>query len=214
LNACGSKSDLKSVIVHKKEKPRSIVIQIQPFGNVNPGYLTFVKNSLQNDFSSVKILPKMNLPQKAFVPIRRRYDANKMLWFLEDLYIKRKYSKEIFLVGVTEAVLCQNRTNPKKWKGENGFGSPDFRIMGLGYRPESSNTLPSKKVNVNSTNVLKSNKKEQLVKLIKHELGHNFGLPHCPNKSCIMRDAEGGNHFNEMTGFCEKCKSQFAITRK
>ena len=82
--------------------------------------------------------------------------------------------------------------------------------MGLGYRPESSNTLPSKKVNVNSTNVLKSNKKEQLVKLIKHELGHNFGLPHCPNKSCIMRDAEGGNHFDEMTGFCKKCKLKFA----
>jgi len=214
LNSCGSKSDSENRVTHKSGKSSKLVVYIQPFGNVNPGYLTFVKNSLQNDFSSVKILPKMNLPQKAFVPIRRRYDANKMLWFLEDLYIKRKYSKEIFLVGVTEAVLCQNRTNPKKWKGENGFGSPDFRIMGLGYRPESSNTLPSKKVNVNSTYVLKSNKKEQLVKLIKHELGHNFGLPHCPNKSCIMRDAEGGNHFNEMTGFCKKCKSQFAITRK
>jgi len=214
LGACGSKSDSESLVTHKSGESSKLVVYIQPFGNVNAGYLAYVKNSLQNDFSSVKILPKMNLPQKAFVPIRRRYDANKMLWFLEDLYIKRKYSKEIFLVGVTEAVLCQNRTNPKKWKGENGFGSPDFRIMGLGYRPESSNTLPSKKVNVNSTYVLKSNKKEQLVKLIKHELGHNFGLPHCPNKSCIMRDAEGGNHFNEMTGFCKKCKSQFAITRK
>ena len=210
LNSCGSKSDSESLFTHKSGESSKLVVYIQPFGNVNPGYLTFVKNSLQNDFSSVKILPKMNLPQKAFVPIRRRYDANKMLWFLEDLYIKRKYSKEIFLVGVTEAVLCQNRTNPKKWKGENSFGSPDFRIMGLGYRPESSNTLPSKKVNVNSTNVLKSNKKEQLVKLIKHELGHNFGLPHCPNKSCIMRDAEGGNHFDEMTGFCKKCKLKFA----
>ena len=210
LNSCGSKTDSESRLTHKSGESSKLVVYIQPFGNVNPGYLTFVKNSLQNDFSSVKILPKMNLPQKAFVPIRRRYDANKMLWFLEDLYIKRKYSKEIFLVGVTEAVLCQNRTNPKKWKGENGFGSPDFRIMGLGYRPESSNTLPSKKVNVNSTNVLKSNKKEQLVKLIQHELGHNFGLPHCPNKSCIMRDAEGGNHFDEMTGFCKKCKLKFA----
>ena len=214
LGACGSKTDSESRLTHKSGESSKLVVYIQPFGNVNPGYLTFVKNSLQNDFSSVKILPKMNLPRAAFVGIRKRYDANKMLWFLEDLYIKRKYSKEIFLVGVTEAVLCQNRTNPKKWKGENGFGIPDFRIMGLGYRPESSNTLPSKKVNVNSTNVLKSNKKEQLVKLIKHELGHNFGLPHCPNKSCIMRDAEGGNHFDEMTGFCKKCKLKFAIIRK
>jgi archaemetzincin len=210
LNSCGSKSDPESLLTHKSGQSSKLIVCIQPFGNVTAGYLAYVKNSLQKDFSSVKILPKMNLPQKAFVPIRRRYDANKMLWFLEDLYIKRKYSKEIFLVGVTEAVLCQNRTNPKKWKGENGFGSPDFRIMGLGYQPNSKNIVPSQKVNINSTHRLHSNKKEQLAKLIKHELGHNFGLPHCPNKSCIMRDAEGGNHFNEMTGFCKKCKSQFA----
>jgi archaemetzincin len=214
LNSCGSKSDSESLLTHKSGQSSKLIVCIQPFGNVTAGYLAYVKNSLQKDFSSVKILPKMNLPQKAFVPIRRRYDANKMLWFLEDLYIKRKYSKEIFLVGVTEAVLCQNRTNPKKWKGENGFGSPDFRIMGLGYQPNSKNIVPSQKVNINSTHRLHSNKKEQLAKLIKHELGHNFGLPHCPNKSCMMRDAEGGNHFNEMTGFREKCKSQFAITRK
>ena len=210
LGDCGSKSDSVSKRAHESGKTSEFVVHIQPFGNVDPDYLTFVKHSLQNDFSSVKILPKMNLPKKAFVPIRRRYDANKMLWFLEDLYIKRKYSKEIFLVGVTEAVLCQNRTNPKDWKGKNGFGTSDFRIMGLGYQPKSSNIISSKKVNINSTYVLKSNKKEQLVKLIKHELGHNFGLPHCPNKSCLMRDAEGGNHFDEMTGFCENCKKQFA----
>ena len=206
LNACGSKSDFKTVIVHKKEKPRSIVIEIQPFGNVNTGYLIFVKNSLYKDFSSVKILPKMNLPQKAIVGIRHRYDANKMLEILQSLYVTRKYPKETFLVGVTESDICQNRQETKKWKGKKGFRSPDYGIMGLGYLPKSKNLVPSQKVNINSTKRLNTNKKEQLVKLIKHELGHNFGLPHCPNNSCIMRDAEGGNHFDEMIGFCKKCK--------
>ena len=211
LGACGSKSDSESLFTHESGKTCEFVVHIQPFGNVDPDYLTFVKHSLQNDFSSVKILPKMNLPKKAFVPIRRRYDANKMLWFLEDLYITRKYSNEILLVGVTESDICQNRTNPKEWKDKKGFRSPDYGIIGLGYQPKSSNTISSKKVNINSTYRLKSNKKEQLVKLIKHELGHNFGLPHCPNKSCLMRDAEGGNHFDEMTGFCKRCESKFAL---
>lgn len=211
LGACGSKTDSESLVTHKTGESSKLVVYIQPFGNVNPDYLTFVKSSLQNDFSSVKILPKMNLPKKAFVPIRRRYDANKMLWFLEDLYITRKYSNEILLVGVTESDICQNRTNPKEWKDKKGFRSPDYGIIGLGYQPKSSNTISSKKVNINSTYRLKSNKKEQLVKLIKHELGHNFGLPHCPNKSCLMRDAEGGNHFDEMTGFCKRCESKFAL---
>ena len=214
LGACGSKSDSESLLIHKSGESSKLVVYIQPFGNVNAGYLAYVKNSLQNDFSSVKILPKMNLPRTAFVGIRKRYNANKMLWCLQNLYVKRKYPSETFLVGLTESDLCQNRKNPELWKGKLGFGSPDYGIMGLGYQPKSNIIIPSQKVNINSTKRLNSNKKEQLVKLIKHELGHNFGLPHCPNKSCIMRDAEGGNHFNEMTGFCKKCKSQFAITRK
>ena len=214
FNACGSKSELKSVIVHKKEKPRSIVIQIQPFGNVNTGYLIFVKNSLFKDFPSVKILPKMNLPQKAIVGVEHRYDAKIMLAFLQSLYVTRKYPKETFLVGVTESAICQNRQETKKWKGKKGYGALDYRIMGLGNLVKSKDNVPSQKVNINSTERLNTNKKEQLVKLIKHELGHNFGLPHCPNKSCIMRDAEGGNHFDEMTVFCKKCKLQFAITTK
>lgn len=214
LSACGAKIDSEPLMDHEKAKLSKLVVYIQPFGTVNLGYLAFVKNSLQKEFSSVKILPKINLPRTAFVGIRKRYDANKMLWYLQNLYVKRKYSKETFLVGVTESDLCQNRRNPDLWKGKKGFGSPDYGIMGLGFQPESKNTVPSQKVNINSTKRLNSNKKEQLVKLIKHELGHNFGLPHCPNKSCIMRDAEGGNHFDEMTGFCEKCKLQFAIIRK
>ena len=214
LVACGSKSDSESLLAHKSGESSKSIVYIQPFGNVNPGYLTFVKNSLQNDFSSVKILPKMNLPRAAFVKIRKRYDANKMLWYLQNLYVQRKYPNETFLVGLTESDLCQNRKNPELWKGKLGFGTPDYGIMGWGYQPNSKNIVPSQKVNINSTRRLNSNKKEQLAKLIKHELGHNFGLPHCPNKSCIMRDAEGGNHFDEMTVFCKKCKLQFAITTK
>ena len=80
VGACGSKTDSESRLTHKSGESSKLVVYIQPFGNVNPGYLTFVKNSLQNDFSSVKILPKMNLPRTAFVGIRKRYDANKMLW--------------------------------------------------------------------------------------------------------------------------------------
>ena len=131
LNSCGSKSDSESLLAHKSGESSKLIVCIQPFGNVTAGYLAYVKNSLQKDFSIVKILPKINLPRTAFVGIRKRYDANKMLWYLQDLYVKRKYPNETFLVGVTESDLCQNRQNPKKWKGKKGFGSPDYRIMGF-----------------------------------------------------------------------------------
>ncbi len=209
LNACTTKPNSNSKPSISIEKSRTMSVLIQPFGEVPLGYLQFVKSSLRNDFSEVQILSKIELPQFAFVGFRKRYDANKMLKFLQELYEKRKYSSGTFLVGITQKDICQNRQNPELWKGKKGFGSPYYGIMGLGFRPHDKNGVPSLKVNINSTKRLKSDVKEQLDKLIKHEIGHNFGIPHCSDLHCIMRDAEGGNHFDEMYGFCKKCNSKF-----
>lgn len=48
----------------------------------------------------------------------------------------------------------------------------------------------------------------QLFKVAIHELGHTEGLPHCPVKSCFMRDSEGRNPTNEEKEFYPKCKKQ------
>jgi archaemetzincin len=52
-----------------------------------------------------------------------------------------------------------------------------------------------------------------LVKLLKvalHELGHNFGLPHCSNTTCIMADAKGKDHLENEVGFCIICRKNLA----
>jgi archaemetzincin len=46
----------------------------------------------------------------------------------------------------------------------------------------------------------------QFYKVAIHELGHTQGLPHCENKTCYMRDAEGGNPLEEEVDFCKTCK--------
>jgi predicted Zn-dependent protease len=40
--------------------------------------------------------------------------------------------------------------------------------------------------------VQKKGSNEQLFKTVVPELGNNFGVQHCPEKACCMRDAEGG----------------------
>lgn len=51
---------------------------------------------------------------------------------------------------------------------------------------------------------------ERLKKVTMHELGHNLGLPHCPNKHCFMQDAAetiktiDGVELN----LCEECRDQ------
>ena len=73
--------------------------------------------------------------------------------------------------------------------------------MGLGYCPG--------KACIASTYRLSENKrKQQFFKVAIHELGHTEGLAHCPEKTCFMRDAKGGNPINEEKEFCESCARQ------
>ena len=44
-------------------------------------------------------------------------------------------------------------------------------------------------------------------RVILHELGHTEGLDHCPDQSCLMRDAEGGNPLDQEKNFCLKCRN-------
>jgi archaemetzincin len=77
---------------------------------------------------------------------------------------------------------------------------PDWGVMGLGYQPGKSCV-------VSTFRLSKRNLKEQYFKVAIHELGHTQGLPHCPNKTCLMTDAEGKNNTDKENGFCEKCKA-------
>ena len=52
--------------------------------------------------------------------------------------------------------------------------------------------------------------KKDFIKVVVHELGHTTGLPHCPDKTCYMRDAKGGDHSDNEKGFCENCKRHLA----
>jgi archaemetzincin len=77
----------------------------------------------------------------------------------------------------------------------------DWGIMGLGYCPGNACVASSFR--------LKGiNKLEKLFKVSIHELGHTFGLNHCQIGNCLMRNAEGKDHLNEMLDFCRACKQQ------
>lgn len=70
--------------------------------------------------------------------------------------------------------------------------------MGLGYCPGNACV-------VSTFRLARNNTATQFYKVAIHELGHTQGLPHCKNKTCYMRDAEGGNPLDEETGFCAPC---------
>lgn len=177
LLSCENKSNENAIKAQK-------VIVIQPLGN-------FQQKQSQKVFTEIKsINPKVVLkgniefPEKSFYSPRNRYRADSIIKNL-----KNNIGKDSVIVGLSHFDISTTKNRIKDWG-----------IMGLGYRP-------GKACVVSDFRLSRKNKSEQFYKLVLHELGHTEGLPHCKENTCMMRDAEGGNPFDQEKSFCRKCKS-------
>ncbi|WP_228406905.1 Zn-dependent protease [Chryseobacterium sp. MYb7] len=176
-------SEKKDVVKEKKEKP-AVTILIQPFKDIKSETVAKVAGGIKNVYPNVKVLDAIDFPENTYYKERNRYRADSIIKFLN------KETKEGFVtIGLTTKDISATRGKIK-----------DFGIMGLGY-------TPGKACVASNFRLSKENKDEQFFKIAIHELGHTQGLPHCPEKMCFMRDAEGKNPTNEETDFCKKCKT-------
>ena len=123
------------------------------------------------------------MPQQAYYAEKKRYRADTLIKFLS-----KKTSKNHVSIGLTTKDISHTKGLVK-----------DYGIFGLGLRPGNACVVSLFRLST-------TNRHEQFFKICIHELGHTAGLPHCPEKTCYMRDAKGGNPTNEETSFCEKCK--------
>ncbi|PTT40291.1 Zn-dependent protease [Chryseobacterium sp. HMWF028] len=176
-------SEKKSTVKEKEGKP-AVTILIQPFKDINKETVAKVAEGIKNVYPNVKVLDAIDFPANTYYKERNRYRADSIIKFLN------KETKDGFvIIGLTTKDISATRGKIK-----------DFGIMGLGYRPGKACVASNFRLN-------KENQDEQFYKIAIHELGHTQGLPHCPEKMCFMRDAEGKNPTNEETDFCKKCKT-------
>lgn len=170
----------------KKKKDTSVTptLVIQPFSGISSKQVVDVSKQLKKHFQTIKINKAIELPAMAFYRPRQRYRSDSLLNFL----LAKHPDKNVTVLGITNKDISI---------GKNDIA--DWGVMGLSYRPGRSSI-------VSTFRLSKMQTAEQLYKLAVHELAHASGLPHCPVKSCYMRNAEGRNPLNEETGFCEKCR--------
>ena len=167
------------------EKPvQPITIDIQPFSDISKDKVDFVYKELSKIYPKIVIKETIDLPVMAYYKVRNRYRADSLIKFL------RKQTQ----VGHLTIALTSKDISWTKGK------ISDYGIMGLGL-------CPGQICVASSFRLSKTDNLRQLFVVSIHELGHTQGLPHCPVKTCFMRDAEGGNPTNEETGFCPKCKA-------
>jgi len=164
--------------------PANRVFVLQPFTDIPPLQITSVYEMLKKINPKISIRKSISLPESAFYSPRNRYRANSII-----NYLNRFGSTDTVVIGLTSKDISITKGDIKNWG-----------IMGLGLEPGNACIVSTYRLS-------KTNLISQLNKLALHELGHTQGLPHCNKNYCFMRDAEGGNHFDEETGFCQSCKS-------
>lgn len=178
--------NIHPILKHSSKK--AVSITIQPFSDLPQEQLDYVVKKLSKVFTDIVIFHKIELPSEAYYKPRNRFKADPIIEWLKS----EAPSKNI--IGITSKDI----STPK---GTN----PDSGIMGLGEVNGYSCV-------VSSYRLRKNNKNEELFIVSLHELGHIFGLDHCPIQGCIMEDAKGRNVLSTEKQFCPSCK-KFLIDR-
>lgn len=161
------------------------IIFIQPLNNVPKEYIELVESQIQSRFTRVVVLDNINLNNRLMNASHTRYRADSIIRFL-----RAKTPDKAVTVGL----ICDDISTTKG-------AYKDWGVIGLGFRPGNSCV-------VSSYRLKGENRLEKFGKVALHEVGHTSGLNHCPVRNCLMRDAEGKDHLDELQEFCDRCKSK------
>ena len=165
----------------------SKIIYIQPLGNVNQEYLTYIKKSVKEFYGyHCVIKTKINLTNAILAKSKTRYEAGKIL---------KKYNSKENILLITERDIAHRKSREFQ----------EWGVFGLGFRPGTTCVISTFRL---KKNVSKAKFLERLKKVALHEIGHNLRLEHCTiDKNCMMTSAGGTvkQVDREKIWFCKKC---------
>lgn len=180
------------------------IIGILPFEDFPQEEIDSVKAGIERFYKKeVRILEKVDLPKSAYTEIKvPRYRADTLLNWLSDLsypeidIILGLTTKDISLTKYTDATKSKVKEPRSKYI--------DFGIFGVAYVGGTACVVSSNRVSAGVSKVKYFNR---LVRISAHEVGHVLGLQHCPNKRCLMNDANASIKTIDISAgdLCEEC---------
>jgi len=152
------------------------LIVLQPLGaSVPPAQLQAVSSAIAAFYAvQVTLAEPLALPKSAFYAKRQRYRAEKLLDYL--VALGRKDAR--VTLGLTAVDISTTKAPYEDWG-----------ILGLATIDGQSAVLSSFRCARQAKNA--EHARVRFAKTAVHELGHSFGLEHCPTPGCIMHDGEG-----------------------
>jgi len=168
------------------------LIIIQPLRDVEGGVLTYLRQGIAKELGVEVRISEINLklPIEAFDELREQYNADKVLSYLRKV-VKVKRGK---VLGV---------------------------VNGDGYSPGLNFVFGEAELNGNYGVIFLERLKEEfygkpssrelfLIRSLKealHEIGHLYGLTHCPNPRCVMHFSNSISDTDiKEASYCRRCR--------
>lgn len=177
----------KKIAVDKKS------IVFYAFDNFDDQIIKFLQNEIQLFYKChADVILSGSLPQSAYKNSRNRYRADILLSFLK----QKMPANTHHIIGITNRDISVTVNH-----------SPDWGVFGYAYCPGTASVVSGYRLQKPKTDpeVFKN----RLKNVVLHELGHNFGLKHCPDNQCLMKDAKG--KLSSVEGInrtlCHNCQS-------
>jgi archaemetzincin len=187
--SCNDQSQLK---ITNRNKPTVI---LQPLQFSDRATLSFLKDSIEKFYPvAIEIVDTKNFPPHTYYKPRNRYRADSTIKWLKQM----KPDSARTIVGLTNEDVSVNKGAHK-----------DYGVMGLGYKPGKACVVSTFRLRKTATS--QKHFQQRLFKVVVHEMGHNFGLHHCPDETCIMVNAEGQMKLDKEKDMCSSCREQLQI---
>lgn len=184
------------------ETNQNKTIALQPIGPNDPQALKTVSQGIEKYYGyKVYILEPITMPSSFFVRTNR-FRADSAINFLREI----KSDTITYIMGITSndiSVTTKDKDGNIKQPVER---YKDWGVFGYGYMPGTSCIISTYRL----SNKGKTKTLERITKVALHELGHNLGVPHCPNPSCFMRDANESIKSIDQEGLqlCKDCQQK------
>lgn len=159
-------------------------------------------STLKNHGFETRILPPIDLPVNAKVANRTdRYRADSLLKLLV-----KQVDKNELIIGLTQADISCTKTDHRGHVRKPEWKYRDWGIFGLGYRPGNACVVSTRRVYHSDETIII----QRMQKIAIHEIGHNLGLHHCADTTCVMQDAvESIKTIDRSTQtYCPACKQK------
>lgn len=158
------------------------VVALQPYNTFSELQMEMISHAINEVYGvSTVTLPSLKHSESSFINVKySRYRADIIL-----KEQKKTLNNSIdYILGLTHHDISTTKKENGKVKSPSEKYK-DWGIMGLAYCPGRSGIVSSYRLKHTNKDVYFS----RIKKVAVHELGHNFGLPHCPDVQCVMTDA-------------------------